>query len=235
MSVPTGAISFVTLQNTALANGFTESNRTDAKNWINFRYGWILGLEEWTFRRSLATVNFTANNNIVQNVPSTFGPGAGVAINLQTSDGTQLKAMDWGDFQQRYYGSTVSSGTPQAYSVVSGNVNGTFGSQILVGPTPNTSDTGQLMYLLGLCHLDSNGTVQPGPMVNDTDYPILPVEHQLALVHGAKATGFRLTNVPMAEQLEEDFKNTLAAMRANYLEDIRADTGSAPLDQIAYG
>ncbi len=235
MSVPAGAISFLTLQNTALANGFTESNRADAKTWINFRYGWILGLEEWTFRRSIAAVTFTAGNSLLQGIPTTFGPGAGVAINLQTSDGSQLNPMDWGDFQQRYYGTTVPSGTPMAYSVVSGNVNGTFGSQILVGPTPSANDTGQLMYLLGLCHLDSSGLIQPGPMSADTDYPILPVEHQLALVHGAKATGFRLTNVPMAEQLEEDFKNTLAAMRANYLEDIRADTGSAPLDQIAYG
>ena len=235
MSVPTGAISFKTLQDTALANGFTEINRADCKNWINFRYGWIIGLEEWTFRRSIASVTFTAGNNILQSAPSTFGPGSGVAINLQTSDGSQLRAMDWTDFQQRYYGSSNAQGAPESFTVVSGNVNGAFGSQVLIGPTPSANDTGQLQYLLGVCHLDSNGAIQPGPMMNDTDYPILPTEHHLALVHGAKATGFRLTNVPMAAQLEEDFKNTLAAMRANYLEDTRADTGSAPLDQIAYG
>ena len=235
MGVPTGALSFKTLQDLALENGFTESNRADMKNFINFRYGWLVGLEEWTFRRSLAAVTFTAGQNTLGNLPSSFGTGSGVAVTLQTSDGTQLGSMDWGDFNERYFGTQVSSGTPQAFTVVSGFSGGAFGTQIYIGPTPQANDTGQLQYLLGLCHLDNTGAVQPGPMVSDTDYPILPPEHHVALVLGAKASGFRLTNVPMAQQLEQDFSNSLAAMRANYLEDIRADTGSMPLDQITFG
>jgi hypothetical protein len=215
------ASSFLELQNAVIKNGFSESDRSDAKTWINFRYGWIYGLEEWTFRRALASVTYAAGDNTLNGLPSEYQ----VAIGLQLSDGTEVDPLDWVEFNRSYYGSGLT-GTPANFTVVGGSV--------YLGPTPSVSGTGQMLFLRGLAHKNASGTVVAGPMSDDDDVPLIPAEHHLSLVHGGKGSGFRLTNVPMASQLEQDFSNAITAMRANYLDDLRAPIGALPADPIAF-
>lgn len=221
MPTASGELTFLELQDMVIANGFTESDRVNVKTWLNFRYEWIFTLEEWTFRRGVAPLVITANDS-TPTVPTAFG----TAIQIQRANGDDLQAMDWALFNQAYFGSSVSAGTPRAFTVVNG--------VIYIGPTPNASETGQVLYYYDLAHKNAAGTVVAGPMMLNDDVPMIPAGHHLSLVHGSKGSGFKLTNVPMAAQLEEDFSNAITAMRANYLSDLRAPIGSMPVDPIAY-
>ena len=52
----------------------------------------------------------------------------------------------------------------------------------------------------------------------------LPSGYDLALVHGAKAEGYKLTNVPLWQQFEDDFSAAAASLQRNYLSQLR-ETG----------
>lgn len=221
MPTSSGELTFLELQEAVLKNGFAEGDRADAKNWLNFRYEWIFTLEQWTFRKAQAALTITGGT-ATATAPTAFG----TAIQVQLASGATLDPMDWALFNQAFFGTNVSQSTPRAFTVING--------QIYLGPTPSASETGRILYLYDLCHKNSAGAVIAGPMTLNDDVPMIPAGHHLSLVHGSKGSGFKLTNVPMASQLEQDFSNAITAMRANYLDDLRAPLGSMPVDPIAY-
>jgi hypothetical protein len=61
-------------------------------------------------------------------------------------------------------------------------------------------------------------------LVNDGDPTGLPDGYDLALVHGGKAEGFKLSNVPLWQGFDDDFTAFANAMRRNYLTGLRAST-----------
>lgn len=201
-------MNFVQLQNAVLADGFAETKRSDAKNWINFRLGWIWDLDDWSFVQGTASVTVTGGSQTVSSMPTDFS----LALGLQRADGTQLTPIEeYVDFAHRYVGTTNNqTGPPQAFTVV--------GSTIYVGPTSNeTSSTYTLTYEKAPTLLSADG-----------DIPAIPTQYHLALVHGAKAEGFKLSNVPLADSFDQDFQAAITAMRRKYLRSIRGAGTQVP-------
>lgn len=195
---------FKQLQDAVIADAFSESKRSDVKNWISFRQAWLWDLCEWTFKNATDTVTFTANSQIVASVPDDFG----VAIALYNSTGGRIKAVrDFREFFDNYNTNlNAGSDTPEAFTVV--------GSQIFVGPSGDGT-SGLLVY------------EKDKPMlVNDGDTTGLPDGYDLALVHGGKAEGFKLSNIPgLSQQFDGDFTAASNAMQRRYLTGIRGDVG----------
>lgn len=186
-------ITFKELQDATIAGAFDESDRANVKRWINFRAAWIWDIADWTFAQGTASVTVTAG--AVTNEPADFVS----ALAMFQSDGTPLVAMpQYRDFSEAYIGTSApGSILAEAFTVL--------GSSILVGPT-GSSGTYTLVYQKGPTELDADG-----------DVPAIPAGYHLALVHGAKAEGFRLTNVPLAAQFDADFQAAITAMSSRYL------------------
>lgn len=191
-------MTFKQIVDATLSGGFAESQRADAKNWVNFRYTWMWDIADWTFAQGTATVTVT-NGAVTSGMPTDFV----TALAIFSSDGTPLVPFaEYRDFAELYIG-TASAGAvlAEAFTVL--------GSTISIGPT-SSSGTYTLVYQKG-----------PTPLVNDTDVPAIPAGYHLALVHGAKAEGFKLNAVPsMADAFDADFQAAITAMRSRYLRNL---------------
>lgn len=195
------SMTYVQIQNAVKADGFAETKRSDIKNWIQARHAWLWDLEEWAFRRSApTTVTFTANSSTV-NLGSITDFHAAVA--MYDAQGESVRGIrDHDEFFRKYNANLAqSSGPPQAYTVVN--------HVIYIGPKGDGS-TGLLVYEKSKPALSA-----------DTDTTGLPEGYDLALVHGAKAEGFKLSNVPMAGAFDDDFNAYLNALRRTYLNEVR--------------
>lgn len=195
-------MTYVQLQNAVIANAFDETDRSDVKNWIQFRYAWLWDAEEWTFRfPAPVTVTFTSGSQLVASVPSDLRH----ALALYTAQGDPITPIrDHRDFFDLYNANLQNgSSTPEAFTVV--------GNTLYVGPAGDGT-SGLLTYEKSKPSLSA-----------DSDTTGLPDGYDLALVHGAKAEGFKLFNVPLWQGFDEDFTAALNAMRRNYLTSIRGD------------
>lgn len=195
------SMTYVQIQNAVKADGFAESKRSDIKNWIQARHAWLWDLEEWAFKFAPpTTVTFTANTNIVSLGAIT---DFHAAVALYDAQGSPVRAIrDHREFFTLYNTNiTQGAGAPEAYTVVN--------HVLYVGPKGDGS-TGLLVYEKSKPSLSA-----------DTDTTGLPDGYDLALVHGAKAEGFKLSNVPMAQAFDDDFNAYLNAMRRTYLNEVR--------------
>lgn len=194
------SMTYVQIQNAVLADGFAEGKRSDAKNWIQARHAWLWDLEEWTFRQGSGTVTFTANSQTIAGTPSDFR----AAVALYDAQGNLLQGYrDHREFFDRYnVNLQTGTGTPEAFTV--------YGGQILVGPKGDGT-TGLLLYEKSKPALSADG-----------DTTGLPEGYDLALVHGGKAEGFKLANVPLWQGFDDDFTAFANAMRRNYLTALRS-------------
>src|SRR6266516_229214 len=53
------------LQTEVLSNRFDSSQLPQAKNWINYRYGRLWAMEEWTFKYQVTTLNVSGGASSV--------------------------------------------------------------------------------------------------------------------------------------------------------------------------
>jgi hypothetical protein len=201
-------VTFKQLQDATLADAFAEAKRSNAKDWLNFRLTWIFDSADWTFTKTTSPVTVTANSQVVTAMPADFA----VATGLWNAEGVPLDPIqDYADFASLYVGtSNVTSGKPEAYTVV--------GTSVFVGPTSSETSAA---YLLAYERA-------PTLLVNDGDVPNIPAGYHMALVHGAKAEGFKLSNVPMAGAFEEDFQAAITVMGHKYLVNNRAGHQQVP-------
>lgn len=181
----------------------------DPTSWLNLKYEEIVGLEEWTFLRAVATVNITAGNSTVGSLPADFG----VARRLIDQYGSRLEPIqDLGRFQELYVAGTSGalSGQPEAY---------TFdGTNLLVGPKPSVTTTFTLVY--------DKGAV---PLVNGTDIPVIPTNYHEALVAGARAYGCRRYGmIGEAEEADAEYRAAIDAMRDRYTKPLRDGSRQIP-------
>jgi hypothetical protein len=197
-------MTFKAIQDAVISKSFDEPDRADVKNWIVFRHAWLWDLCEWQFKFGTATVTFTANSQIVGGLPTDFQ----VAIVLYDSNGLPVAPVrDFRTFFDTFNANLQNgSAAPKTFTVVD--------SQMFVGPAGDGT-TGLLVY------------EKSKPMlVNDSDATGLPDGYDLALVHGGKAEGFKLSNIPgLADQFDADFTAAANAMQRQYLTSIRGQVG----------
>ena len=171
---------------------------------MNFRYEWLWDVDEWTFRNGTATVSLSPNSGVVGNLPADLG----IPLALFRSDGSPLMPISELRMFQAIYGSGTP-GMPEAFCPV--------GTSILVGPTSAVSDSScTLVHEKGWTAL-----------VNNTDVPLIPLGYHLALVHGGKAEGLKLKNIPLWESFDADFQAAITAMRRNFLAPTRGELTQA--------
>lgn len=191
-------MTYVEIVNAVLADAFDESRRADAKKWVNFRLSWLWDIADWSFKDGRTNVTVTAGSQNVTGMPADFA----AAKNLWRADGDSLHELpDFADFATRFIGTAnATSGRPTHYVVQ--------GLSIFVGPTSAETSSGYLLHY----------KKAPTLLVGDSDVPAIPDGYHMALVHGAKAEGFRLTNVPLAAAFDADFQAAITAMQATYLD-----------------
>jgi hypothetical protein len=196
-------MTFKAIQDAVIDKAFNESDRANVKNWIVFRHAWLWDLCEWQFKFGTATVTFTANSQIVGSLPTDFL----TAITLYDTNGIPVAPVrDFRTFFDTFNANLQNgSGSPEAFTVLD--------SQMFVGPAGDGT-TGLLVY-----------EKSKPALVNDTDTTGLPDGYDLALVHGGKAEGFKLANVPLWQGFDEDFTAAANAMQRQYLTSIRGQVG----------
>ena len=180
------------------SDGIDPSRRDVAKEWVKARHAWLWGASNWTFKETTGSITFTANQQIAAgpaDVQSVFA--------IYNSGGDRLRA--YRDLRRFYtlYNTLggVSASTPEAYTVVGGD--------IIIGPQGDGT-TGMIVY-----------QKQKPTLVNDGDATGLPDGFDLALVHGGKAEGFKLTNAPaLAQVFDTNFEAAVTALQNDWLENI---------------
>lgn len=179
-------------------DGISTQRRGDAKEWVKLRHAMLWGAQPWTFKNGTATIKFTAGQQVVADADAPTDIHAVFA--MYDSQGDPIDGVrDIRKFFDDY--NTLGgggSGPPEAYTIVDG--------KILVGPTGDGS-TGLVVY-----------QKEKPSLVDDTDPTGLPDGFDLALVHGARAEGYRLTNVPLADEEDGIFSSIVVAMENDWLD-----------------
>lgn len=193
-----------------LANSFESSsaNRALALTWANAAYGWMWGLEEWSFKQGTDAVTVTANSAAVTGLAADFG----TALHMQRADGTWLEPIDeYRDYAARYLGTdNISPGLPEAFCAQYGAIS--------VGPVSSeTSAAYLLIYEKALTAL-ADGSVEP----------TIPSEAHLGIVFGGKARGYRLANVDHAVAMETELERVVESLRRSYLRAARGTATQTP-------
>lgn len=201
-------MTFKDIQDAVIKDTFDESDRADVKTWVNHRYGVVMNQNEWTFTQGSQNVTVTGGSQAISNLPADLG----IALGLQRADGWPLEAIpEYRKFARRFLGTgNVQTGQPCAFTVWAG--------QVLVGPTSNESSTAYLLTY------EKNVT----PLVADSDIPVIPQEHHLALVFGGKADGLSLSSVLLADPFEQHFNTEIQAMTRKYLTAVRGASTQVP-------
>lgn len=197
-------MNFGEILDSVCSDGIDATRRTSAKEWVKARHAWIWGAANWTFKETTGSITFTANQQAASapaDVQAVFA--------IYNSGGDPLRAFR--DLRRFYalYNTLggVSASTPEAYTVVNG--------QIIIGPQGDGS-TGMIVYQ----------KTKPA-LVNDSDATGLPDGFDLALVHGAKAEGFKLTNAPaLAAVFDANYEAAVLALQNDWLENV-LETGEA--------
>lgn len=193
------ALNFGQILNAVLTDGLDESRRTDAQEWVRYRHAALWDYADWTFKYKTAPITFT---NGAQALNSGDYPSDMHAIySMYDAFGEPLRAYrDVRQFFDRYntLALPASSVAPEAYTTVAGVP--------YIGPVGNGS-SGIVVYQM-----------EKPSLANDSDSTGLPDGFDLALVYGAKATGFEFTNVPLASQFEQGYLTAIAAMENAWLD-----------------
>jgi len=187
-----------------LADAFDDADkRASAQGWVRGRHAWVWDAKPWTFKRASASITFTAGSQIAAGPTDVHS-----ADRIYDQFGNRLRGYkDPRQFFDAYNNlASTSSGSPEAYTVYDG--------KILVGPNGDGS-TGLILY----------EKAKPS-LVNDSDPTGFPDGYELMLVHGGKAEGFKLTNIPLAANFDADFNAYVTAMENNWLDEV-SEAGSA--------
>ena len=192
------ALNFGQVLDAVLTDGLDPSRRNDAQEWVRYRHASLWDYADWTFKYKTGNVTYT---NGQQALASGDYPSDIHAIySMYDTYGVPLRAFrDARQFFDTYNRLTLPiSGPPEAYTMIAGVP--------YIGPLGNGSE-GIVVY-----------QVKKPSLVNDSDSTGLPDGFDLALVYGAKATGFEFTNVPLASQFEQGYMNAIAALENGFLD-----------------
>jgi hypothetical protein len=182
---------------------FESDMRSRAGRSVNIRYAHLWSLEDWTFR--FATTELTSSGNVLSPAAADFG----TPIYLWGPEGEQLVYLNQDEFAIRY--DQLALGTAEAWTVIA--------EEILLGPTPINVGSYRCYYRRRLSQL-----------VDESEYPMLPPEFHLTLVHGGRAELLSVSDDPTYGHMEEQFQKDIEAMRREYLIDALGQPAMWPTD-----
>lgn len=185
---------------------FEADLRPRAGRAVNLRYAHVWALEDWTFRFATCTLDVPVGGGPLAPEVGDFG----TPVYLWDANGAQLVYMNEDEFTANYAGQT---GTAAGWTVIAG--------QILLGPAPSTGSF-TCYYRRRLSQL-----------VDESEYPMLPPEFHLMLVHGGRAELLSVSDDPMTSLMEDQFQRDLEAMKREYLIDAIGQPAMWPTDYLA--
>lgn len=198
-------MNFLALQDEVISNRFDVGQRPQVKNWINYRYGRLWGLENWTFKYQISTLSVAGNassvargtiGDIVRIWDTTVSPGYAPMRPLRPEDLWDL-------------GSQTQAGIPSDYTIV--------GNTIYFERPMNAARTFYVLSTLPFTALSA-----------DLDIPLIPTEFHSLLVSGATATGLMRENDPAAQAFEQDWTNGIQDLKSSYLTSLRTANDTYP-------
>lgn len=193
------ALNFGQVLNAVLTDGLDANRRVDAQEWVRYRQAALWDYADWTFKYKTAPITFT--NGAQPLATGDYPSDMHAVYSMYDSFGEPLRAYrDVRQFFDHYNTLNLPSTSvaPEAYTMIAGVP--------YVGPLGNGS-SGIVIY-----------QKEKPALVNDSDATGLPDGFDLALVYGAKATGYELTNNPLASMLEESYLNCIAALQNGFLD-----------------
>jgi len=191
-------MNFQQIQDEVLTNRFDPGQRAQVKNWINYRYGRIWAMENWTFKYQVSTIAVSGGASSV--AKGTLGDIVRIwdtTVTPSYSPMLPMRAEDMWDIAR-----ATQSGAPYDFTVVGSNIY-----------FERPMDQNRSFYVLS--------TIPFTSLVNDGDVPLLPSEFHYLLVSGATAIGQMRENDPAAQQFEADWQQGIADMRSGYLTEQR--------------
>ena len=193
------ALNFGQVLNAVLTDGLDASRRSDAQEWVRYRHAALWNFADWSFKYKTGTITFTSGQQALNGADYPTDLHSVYAV--YNGFGEPLRGYeDVRQFFDRYNTLAIptTAGAPEAYTMIAGVP--------YVGPKGDGS-TGQIVY-----------QKEKPSLVNDSDATGLPDGFDLALVYGAKATGFEFTNVPLAQVFENGYEQAIAALQAGWVD-----------------
>lgn len=199
-------MTFLELQDAVIANRFDVSDRTAVKAWINQSYEWIWNRADWDFKRVAAT-NFSVSS-ATPAMPADFAK----ALRLYDELGDQLQYLEPNEWEAlSVQPGATSGGRATQFTVIE--------RQIKLLPTPSSA-TYKLAYQRRLSHVDASLGIIGGIMVENTDQPLWPAEHDSVLVVAGTIAGQRQRQDPTAEMLVPERDELLESMRRDLTSNV---------------
>lgn len=198
-------MNFLELQNEVITNRFSNDQRPQVKNWLNYRYGRLWAMEDWSFKKQILPLSVSGNatsvakgvhGDIIRIWDTTTAPGYAPMLSLRAED-------LWDS------GRSVTSGTPYDFTVVGNTI---YFERPL--------DTNRSYWVLS--------TIPFTALANDSDTPLIPSEFHQLLVAGATAMGLMKENDPASQAFEQDWDNGIQDMKSAYLTSQRTAYDSYP-------
>lgn len=200
---------FSEIQDAVIGTRFNEGQRDSAIQWINWRYQWVNGMEEWPW---MAPVNGTfaigGNQMII---------GANVIRILSVYDNDndiELQYLDPNEYRRTYLNSDEGT-TPETYTITipDGASLNVYDEVIKLGPPSSATNSLDIVF-----------RKRPPDLAANNDVPVWPSAYHFNLALGAIATGLKIENDPTWEALETEFLAGVDAMRTEALPPGEPDT-----------
>ena len=192
------ALNFGQILNEVLTDGLDQSYRSSAEEWVRYRHAALWDYADWTFKYKTGTVTFTSGQQALNT--GDYPSDIHAIYAMYDNQGSPLRAYrDVRQFFDHYNTNALPlTAPPEGYTTIAGVP--------YIGPLGNGT-TGIVVYQM-----------EKPSLVNDADPTGLPDSFDLALVYGAKATGYELTNNPLAPSLEQAYLSCIAAMENGWLD-----------------
>jgi hypothetical protein len=186
---------------------FEADLRPRAGRSVNLRYAHVWALEDWTFRFATTELDVPVGGGPLAPIAADFG----TPLYLWDSNGSQLLFLNEDEFVNNY--GQATGGTAQAWTVMAG--------QIYLGPAPSSGSF--------TCYYRRRFSA----LVGEEEYPMLPPEFHLMLVHGGRAELLAVSDDPMVSLMEAQFQQDIEAMKREYLIDALGQPAMWPTDYSA--
>lgn len=208
MTAVPGPTQFSELEDRVLAYGFSDSKfRVSIGTWLNEAQRKIA---EKVSVRDFFTTTSATTSSASNALPADFlrlPPEGGVRLTTDASNPTVLDPMDLRDYDD----APASTGTPQSYIVVAGN--------LIFYPSPDSSITYELAYYR-----------RPVEMADDTDSPdgILSYYDDVMVSWALKRAYEREADFEAAAYWAADFQNGLSELQGQLQTDTEVPGGVIP-------